>query len=239
MQLTESKVHDGASAGCTGTTPHNASPKEVTALSTNLYCLPFTILHLCRKIPSRWAQHCTCKASSSIFAEQEDHLCVSLSHWLTAPQRCTSRLRDLVWMQREFLSCSSREQLKNGEQHLGAVDSANLATEKDETAAQTCKAVPHVGERHFPNPPMLLSQKSGENKTPAVQMEILKVTNSTSPVHPHCTAGHSPKHCTPSRWAKKWGFPYLTEEQPPGRRWLSQGYTAAGRGLAVSGNGNN
>lgn len=105
------------------------------------------------------------------------------------------------------------------------------------TNLQGC--APRWRETLYPNPPMLLSQKSGENKTPAVQMEILKVTNSTSPVHPHCTAGHSPKHCTPSRWAKKWGFPYLTEEQPPGRRWLSQGYTAAGRGLAVSGNGNN
>lgn len=33
---------------------------------------------------------------------------------------------------------------------------------------------------------MLLSQKSGENKTPVVQMQILKVTNRTSPTHPHC-----------------------------------------------------
>lgn len=124
----------------------------MTALSTNVYYLPSTILNLCAgKSPSCWAQHSTCKASSSIFADQEDHPHVSLSHGLTAPQRCTSRMRDLVRMDREFLSSSSREQLKNGEQHLGVVDSANLAIQKRETATQGCKAVLHLrfGKGHF------------------------------------------------------------------------------------------
>lgn len=118
----QSTACDGASAGCSGMSTHNAPPREMAVLSTKLYCLLYSVLHLpAGKIPRCWVQHPTWEATSSISAEQEDLLHVSLSRELTAPQRCISRgvLRDLVWMYREFLSCSSREQLENGKQHLG------------------------------------------------------------------------------------------------------------------------
>lgn len=184
----ESKACDGASAGCTGTSPHNASPKAVTVLRTNLYCLLFTILHLCAgKIPSWWAQHSTCKASSSNFYTTKRitfmfpwvglHL---LREWEL--EQITSRLRDLVWMHREFLSCSGREELKNGEQHLGAVDSANSTTQKVEQL-QGCAQHKTGRETLYPNPPMLLSQKSGENKTPELQMRKSYITYTSSLHH--------------------------------------------------------
>lgn len=162
VQLMEgqSTACDGASAGCTGTSTHNASPRETAVLSTKLYCLPYTVLLLSAgKIPCCWAPHPIWEASSSIFAEQEDLLHVSLSHKLTAPQRCISRLRDLVWMYREFLSCSSRGQPENGEQHLGnyfkdrQAPALALAVpayphrkvkQKSETAAQIHKVVLNV-----------------------------------------------------------------------------------------------
>lgn len=160
---------------------------------------PYTVLHLSAwKIPSCWTQHPTWEASSSIFAEQEDLLHVSLSCELTAPQRCVSRLRDLVWMYREFLSCSSKEQLENGEQHFGKYfkDKQTPAfclcqlthTEKWSscTNLQSCAQHKLWRETIYPNPPMLQSQKGGEKKAPEVQMQILQVTNSTLPMHPHC-----------------------------------------------------
>lgn len=215
VQLMESKACDAASAGCTGTSPHNASPKEVMALGTNLSAVSLLLFCTCvqEEFPAVGHNIPLAKPVQASLAEQEDHLNVSLSCWLTAPHRCKSRLRDLVWMHRDFLSCSGREQLKKWRTAPWCCWLCQLShTERWNSCTNLQGCAPRLGKIHF-IPIHTCCCHRRENKTPVVQIQILKVTNRTWPTHPHCTRYWM---FIQTHWAggqRNGGFPCLTEEQ--------------------------
>lgn len=221
-------TRDGTRLGIS--TQDNATSKEMAVQSIKL---PYTVMHFSAGIlPCCWAQHPTWEASSSIFTEQEDRLHVPLRHEHTAPQRCISRVRDLVWMYTEFqaenslkMENSTLVSILKTNRYLLYCQQCQLSHIEKWTSCtnfQGCAWHKPLRERKLIPIHPCSHRRSGRSRckydrSQAVQ-HYLRIF--TAPA-----TERSPKHPTVSRQAKIRVYPSLTEAgmQPWDKRWLSQG----------------